>query len=60
MSKIGIFWVYKDTVIGKARELEDGEENVPGLIDSPDSHVDLWEHHQCFLAQFPELAGTEY
>ena len=60
MSKVGIFWVYKNTVIGKARELQDGEENVPGLIDSPDSHVDLWERQQCFLAQFSELLGTEY
>ncbi len=60
MSKIGIFWVYKDTVIGKACEQEAGEENVPGWIDSPDSHIGLWERHQCFLAQFSELQGTEY
>ena len=60
MSKIGIFWVYKNTVIGKVRKLEDGEESVIGLIDSPDSHIALWEHHQCFLEQFSELHGTEY
>jgi hypothetical protein len=58
--KIGIFWVYKNTVIGNTCELEEGQENVPGLIDSSDSHVDLWERRQCFLPQFPELLGTEY
>ncbi len=60
MSKVGIFWVYKNTVIGKTRELDDGEENVPGLIDSPDNHVDLWERNPYFFIPFPELVGTEY
>ncbi|MBP7529691.1 MAG: hypothetical protein KA801_17350 [Syntrophorhabdaceae bacterium] len=44
MTKIGIFWVYKNTVIGKAVDLPDGVENFPGIIDSPDSHVDYWEN----------------
>ncbi|MCK5782841.1 MAG: hypothetical protein KAH06_00200 [Desulfobacterales bacterium] len=58
--KIGIFWVYKNRVIGKARELKDGQENVPGLIDSPDSHIELWEQDLGFVIPFPELKGSEY
>lgn len=60
MAKIGIFWVYKKRVIGKHRELREGNENVPGLIDSPDAHVDLWEKDKIYIGQFPELRGTEY
>ena len=58
--KIGIFWVYKKRVIGKARDLEECQENVPGLIDSPDSHVDLWENDPNFDIPFPELKRSEY
>lgn len=58
--KIGIFWVYKNLVIGKTCELEDGQENVPGLIDSPDSHIELWEQNLGFTIPFPELNGSEY
>ena len=59
-AKIGIFWVYKNQVIGKACELEDGQENVPGLIDSPDSHIELWEQDSGFVIPFAELKGSEY
>ena len=44
MAKIGIFWVYKNQVIGKACDLSQGDENIPGLLDSPDNHIDLWEN----------------
>ena len=59
-SKVGIFWVYKNQVIGKACNLEEGQENVPGLIDSPDSHIELWEHDPGFTIPFPEFKGSEY
>ncbi|MCK5681239.1 hypothetical protein KAI46_10570 [bacterium] len=59
-AKIGIFWVFKNRVIGKVCELEDGQENVPGLIDSPDSHIELWEQDPGFVIPFPELKGSEY
>ena len=60
MAKIGIFWVYKNQVIGKARDLGEGQETVPGIIDSPDSHIDLWEFDASFVVPFPELKGSEY
>lgn len=60
MAKIGIFWIYKDQVVGKARALAEGEENVPGLIDSPDSHVVLWEQTLGFHKRFPELLDIDY
>jgi hypothetical protein len=58
MTKIGIFWVYKNTVIGKAHELSKGQETVPGMLDSPDSHADLWDSG--IAGQFPELRDVEY
>lgn len=60
MAKVGIFWVYKSTVIGKRAALRDGHENVPGIIDSPFNHVDCWEHDPSFDNPFPELRGSEY
>ena len=44
MAKIGIFWVYKNQMLGKACALSQEHENVPGLIDSTDNHIDLWEN----------------
>ena len=46
--------------MGKARELYEGQENIPGMIDSPDSHIYLWEHDPSFIVPFPELKGSEY
>ena len=60
MAKIGIFWIHKNTIIGRSRELSEGEEAVPGILDSPDSHVELWENEPDFLCPFPELRNTEY
>jgi len=60
MTKIGIFWFYGNTVIGRARELSDGEENTTGLLDSPDSHIDLWENDPTFIIPFIELRDEEY
>lgn len=60
MPKIGIFWFYKDTVLGRAVPLEEGMENVPGIIDSPDSHADYWENNPSFVAILPELSGVDY
>lgn len=60
MPKIGIFWVYRNKIIGKAIDLNKGEENIPGVIDSPDTHIDYWEHDLSFINPFPELRGVEY
>ena len=45
MSYIGVFWWCKDHVIGKARGLAEGERGLSYIIDSPDTHMDLWEQH---------------
>jgi hypothetical protein len=59
MPRIGIFWVYRDKVLGRAVELTAGEEGVAGLLDSPDNHAELWEGAQ-LLAAYPELRAEEY
>lgn len=60
MPRIGIFWFYRKAVMGRAVELEVGEESVPGLLDSPDNHADLWENDPKLLAPYPELRDREY
>ena len=60
MTKIGIFWVYNNQVIGKACDLSQGDENISGLLDSPDNHIDLWENDKNWRNPFQELIGTEY
>ena len=58
--KIGIFWVYRQTVLGQAIELCAGEAGVPGILDSPATHVRLWEQLRHRTAAFPELRDVEY
>jgi len=60
MPKVGIFWVYKNRLLGEACELDDGEVSSLGIIDSPISHYDWWEHNPAANKHFPELAHTEY
>ena len=60
METIGIFWVYNSTVIGKARKLKECEETCPGMLDSPDSHVELWRGDTDIVLRFPELREVEY
>jgi hypothetical protein len=57
MAKVGIFWVYKSKVIGRAIALDQGE-NLGDKIDSPDQHVTLWER----LQELSKLRknGTDY
>ena len=43
MTKIGVFWVFNGVVFGKAVELAQGIEGVPGLIDCDDNHADVWD-----------------
>ena len=58
-SKIGIFWIYKGEVLGRAVPLSAGGENYPGLVDSPDNHVEVWDEPS-FLLAHPELKLREY
>lgn len=44
MPQLGIFWVFNGQVIGRARPLGEGCERWPGLLDSPDDHITLWEN----------------
>lgn len=64
MANIGIFWIYNKNshnhVIGKSIDLSEGDENVPGLIDSPDDHINVWENDKSWQNPFYELVGTEY
>jgi hypothetical protein len=56
---IGIFWVYKGTVFGKARAVSEGMEHV-GIIDSPDNHADFWDSDKGYTSLFPDLRFREY
>ena len=57
---LGIFWVYKETVFGKTTNVDEGEEYVSGIIDSPDNHTDYWDTEREHLQLFPELRFNEY
>lgn len=60
MTKIGVFWVFNGVVFGKAVELAQGIEGVPGLIDCDDNHADVWEIEHPWATISPSLANVEY
>lgn len=41
--KVGVFWVNKGVVFGKATHLMFAEEGLPGMLDSNDNHSEVWE-----------------
>lgn len=41
---IGIYWLYDSQVFGLSCSLAQAEPGVPGLLDSPFTHVDAWPH----------------
>jgi len=57
---IGIFWVYKSTVLAKAMPLNSTEPDSLSLYDSDFSHLVEWEEHRIYLPCFPELIAVEY
>ena len=57
---IGIFWVYKSTVLAKAMPLNSAEPDSLSLYDSDFSHIVEWEDHRIYLPCFPELIAVEY
>ena len=57
--KIGIFWVYKDTVLGIAEDSSEGFKGYGGLVDSNFDHVRVWENLE-LKKQFPELKNMDY
>ena len=60
MSKIGIFWIHSGVVFGKAVGLQAGVEAVPGKLDSPDNHADVWERERPWAVVSAALFGVEY
>lgn len=58
MASIGIFWVYRGSVIGVAEPLEEGEERVPGLFDTRLEHAQVW--YASFMKEYRDLLGSEY
>lgn len=40
---VGIFWFHNGTIIGKATPLTEAEEGLPGVFDSSENHVDVWD-----------------
>lgn len=40
--RIGIYWVHDGRVVGLSCPLDQAEAGIPGLLDSPFTHVDAW------------------
>jgi hypothetical protein len=59
-NNIGIFWLYKDTLIYKKQLLSETHEDTIGMHDSPFQHILEWEDNQIYLSKHSELLGTEY
>jgi hypothetical protein len=59
MPQLGIFWAFNGEVIGRARPLAEGCERWPGLLDSPDDHMTLWDDPTLKKAHL-HLAPSDY
>ena len=55
---VGIFWVYAGQVFGALTPLSEAELGIPGMLDSPQNHVDAWPRVRRFLPQ--HLRDGEY
>lgn len=55
--KIGIFWYFKNRVIGIAHHFNQSDQDSIGLIDSTYTHVEYWE---TLKHSFPNLQEFEY
>lgn len=40
--RIGIYWIHEGRILGKACAPEAAEPGLPGVLDSPFTHVDAW------------------
>ena len=60
MNKVGVFWIYDGTIFGKSVSIDSGIEGVPGFIDSPDNHADVWEFERPWAQVSKELSSIEY
>lgn len=57
--KIGIFWIYHGAVLARPIEIIEGE-SQGDFIDSPDSHIHVWDDPDGFSRDYPELAEMPY
>lgn len=57
MGNIGIFWFYKNKVIGISHSYSLKDADSLGLIDSDFTHVEYWEEIKRII---PELNDKEY
>lgn len=57
---IGIFWLYKGVVLGKAHSIAEGEQGFAGAVDSYLTHVNLWPKLTAARQKFPQLKLYEY
>lgn len=55
--KIGIFWYFKNQVIGIAHHFNQSDQDSLGLIDSTYNHVECWD---TLKQSFPNLQELEY
>lgn len=55
--KIGIFWYFKNRVIGIAHHFNQSDQDSISLIDSTYTHVEYWE---TLKHSFPNLQEFEY
>lgn len=55
--KIGIFWFYKNQVLGISHEFDLNNSDSLGMIDSIYNHVSYWDELQ---NEFSELRQIEY
>jgi len=58
--RIGIFWIYKESLLGHASPVSEGEKSCLGLVDSSANHTNVWDEDGTLLADCPELRGQEY
>lgn len=55
--KVGIFWYFKNKIIGIAQNFNQSDQDSLGLIDSSFTHVEYWE---TLRDAIPELRNIEY
>lgn len=55
--KIGIFWFYKNEVMGFAHAFDSSQADSLGMIDSSYTHVAYW---QTLQGKLPQLKHIEY
>lgn len=60
MSKVGIFWYVKNTLVFKAINIDKLTPDELGKIDSPFTHIEEWETHHIFNQFGLALFETEY